>query len=461
MRIFSAVLTAAFMAALAIAQLHAVTRVPSADGQFWDIQDTSPWAQDSGGIATGGRSNPFNGFGYLKIRILRGDRSVVARNVYLRGFGLHLSKDGEHHRFDSITPVFQDGIVIARDITVWTPTNYLRYVDSFTNTTAEERIVQVAWGGAVGAYDDGGRAAIATTSDGDRQLETSDSFVTMMQNATQASNPEQGPSGHGPSAHVLGNVRGVLTSSGNMYADPFEDRYPGFDPAHVGYVFTLRLRPGQTSSLMTFVVKGLSETYDPRGGYSVPFKDALITGDAPYAGKGAHIPRAGSEIADVTDTARQLVANPHTWGLTALQTSRIVNWDIGPREWPAFTVFEKSVVELQDAMIKGVTTSEDITREYLARVAIYDRRGPTFRSILSLNPNAIADARERDLDRGTFGRSLGPFHGVPIVYKDNIDAIELPTTSAGPPSSSMSGRSVGSDTTIDSTRPSRRYGTKP
>ena len=34
----------------------AVSRLPSADGQFWDIQDTSPWAQDSGGIATGGRA---------------------------------------------------------------------------------------------------------------------------------------------------------------------------------------------------------------------------------------------------------------------------------------------------------------------------------------------------------------------------------------------------------------------
>ena len=47
----------------------AVTHVPSADGQFWDIQDTSSWSQDSGGIATGGRANPFNGFGYLKIRV--------------------------------------------------------------------------------------------------------------------------------------------------------------------------------------------------------------------------------------------------------------------------------------------------------------------------------------------------------------------------------------------------------
>ena len=44
MRILRGVLAAAITAAVAVAQRHAVTRVPSADGQFWDIQDTSPWS---------------------------------------------------------------------------------------------------------------------------------------------------------------------------------------------------------------------------------------------------------------------------------------------------------------------------------------------------------------------------------------------------------------------------------
>jgi hypothetical protein len=41
---------AAIVAALAL-RADAVTRLASADGQYWDIQDTSPWSQDSGGIA--------------------------------------------------------------------------------------------------------------------------------------------------------------------------------------------------------------------------------------------------------------------------------------------------------------------------------------------------------------------------------------------------------------------------
>jgi amidase len=426
MRIFRAALAAVVTAGVTIAQIDAVTRVPSADGQFWDIQDTSPWSQDSGGIATGGASNPFNGFGYLKLQVRRGDNTVLAASRYLRGFGLHHDGSG---RFDSITPVLVEGVVVDRNITTQPHTSYLRYLDTYTNTTGEDRLVRVAWGGAVGAYTDGGLAAVATTSDGDRTIEPDDSFVTMMQNVKESASPIEGPSGHGPSAHVIGAKRGAVTSIGDMYGDPFDDRWPGFDPAHVGYVFTLRLPPGQSSSLMTFVVKGRSEWYDPRGGYPLPFKDALITGDAPYAGPDLHVPRAGSEIAAVTEMARRLAENPDTQGLTPLQRSRIVNWDLEPREWPAFSVFEKTVAELQDAMEKGVTTSEDITREYLARISTYDKHGPAFHSILSLNPRAVADARERDLDRNAFARTLSPFHGVPVVFKDNIDAVELATTS--------------------------------
>lgn len=424
MRTLNALALAVTGAAICVMSVGAVTRVPSGDGQFWDIQDTSPWSQDSGGIATGGRANPFNGFGYLKLQVRRADNALLASNHYLRGFGLHHDAAG---RFDSTTPVLHEGILIARAIKTTRDTAYLRYFDSFTNTADEDRTVRVAWGGAVGAGDDGGRATVAVTSSGDQQIDTADSFVTMMQNATRAAVPADGPSGHGPSAHVLGTRRGVLTSVGDMYGDPFGAAWPGLDTAHIGYVFTLRLQPGETAALVTFVVKGLSEVYDPRGGYPIPFKDALVTGEAVYAGPDAKVPLAGSEIARVTAIARQLTSAPDFGGLTALQRSQVANWPTAGAAPAPFTVFEKSVSELQDAMTRGLTTSEDITREYLARLSRYDRRGPTFRSVLSINPRAVADARARDAERAS-GRVRSPFHGVPIVYKDNIDATELPTT---------------------------------
>src|SRR5574338_265609 len=101
MRILRASLLSLAAAVLLFARTAAVTQIPSADGQFWDIQDTSPWAQDSGGIATGGRANPFNGFGYLKMQVSVPGLRPAHANQYLRGFGL--SFDGVD-RFDSIAP---------------------------------------------------------------------------------------------------------------------------------------------------------------------------------------------------------------------------------------------------------------------------------------------------------------------------------------------------------------------
>src|SRR4029079_11869636 len=72
-------------------------------------------------------------------------------------------------------------------------------------------------------------------------------------------------------------------------------------------------------------------------------------------------------------------------------------------------------------------TSEDITREYLARAAMYDRNGPHFRAIFALNPSAITDARACGAERAA-GHVRGPFHGVPVIFKDNIDVLGLPST---------------------------------
>jgi len=417
-----------FLATMAAAAVRAATRLPSADGQYWDVQDTSTWAQDSGGIATGGRAYPFNGFGYLKVQIRVAGGAVLARNQYVRGFGL--AHDGGE-RFDSTTPVFVDGVVIDRALFAPKDTNYLRYVDTFTNTTAETRVVSVAWGGASGAYEDGGRVAVATSSNGDRRIDLTDSFVTVMQNARAVDDPVRGPSGHGPSAHVLGSrTSGLLTKIGDMYADPFVDAWPGFDPAHIGYVFTLTVEAGRSVALMTFVVKGLSETYDPRGGFPIPIRDGLVApkNQAPFSGERPNIPPPGSQIALVTGVATRLVAEPDLRGLTARQRAQITNWRLPPAQAPpAFTVVEKTVPQLQQALTTGVTTSEDLVREYLRRLSAYDRHGPVLRSMLALNPRAIADARTLDAER-TAGRVRGPFHGIPVAFKDNIDAVGLPTT---------------------------------
>ncbi|HJZ76022.1 MAG TPA: amidase family protein, partial [Vicinamibacterales bacterium] len=53
--------------------------------------------------------------------------------------------------------------------------------------------------------------------------------------------------------------------------------------------------------------------------------------------------------------------------------------------------------------------------------------GPTFHALLALNPRMMAEARALDAERAA-GRVRGPFHGIPIAFKDNIDVLGMPTT---------------------------------
>ncbi len=90
----------------------------------------------------------------------------------------------------------------------------------------------------------------------------------------------------------------------------------------------------------------------------------------------------------------------------------------------------ESIGQMQARMASGQTTSEAITKAYLARVEAIDRAGPKLRSVIALNPHALADARALDAERKA-GHVRGPLHGVPILIKDNIESADDTATTAG------------------------------
>ncbi len=86
-----------------------------------------------------------------------------------------------------------------------------------------------------------------------------------------------------------------------------------------------------------------------------------------------------------------------------------------------------TIADLNAAMANGTVTSERLTQMFLARIEAYDRKGPALRSVIAVNPKALDTARAMDAERKAKG-PRGPFHGIPIVLKDNIDTADMATT---------------------------------
>ena len=95
-----------------------------------------------------------------------------------------------------------------------------------------------------------------------------------------------------------------------------------------------------------------------------------------------------------------------------------------------FELEEVTLDDLAQRMESGELTSKKITEMYLERIAAIDQAGPTLRSVLETNPDALDIADALDRERAEKG-PRGPLHGIPILLKDNIATHDKNTTTAG------------------------------
>lgn len=90
----------------------------------------------------------------------------------------------------------------------------------------------------------------------------------------------------------------------------------------------------------------------------------------------------------------------------------------------AYSVEEVSLAQVSDDLAAGKTTSVEITKGYIHRMQTMDDE---LNGIILIAPDALAQAEASDRRR-TAKQTLGPLDGVPILFKDNIDALGMPTT---------------------------------
>lgn len=93
-------------------------------------------------------------------------------------------------------------------------------------------------------------------------------------------------------------------------------------------------------------------------------------------------------------------------------------------EMPNIPLEELSITEIHAAFQAGEYNSEALVTAYFARMDSMDGQ---LNAITFRNPEALAVARELDAEYSRTGK-LRPLHGIPLLVKDNINTIGMPTT---------------------------------
>lgn len=83
-----------------------------------------------------------------------------------------------------------------------------------------------------------------------------------------------------------------------------------------------------------------------------------------------------------------------------------------------------TIPDLHRLFDEGKLTSVDLTSAYLERIRTVD---PLLRAVLFVDPTALLQAAASDRRRRA-GGLLGPMDGIPVLLKDNIDTVDMPTT---------------------------------
>jgi len=91
-----------------------------------------------------------------------------------------------------------------------------------------------------------------------------------------------------------------------------------------------------------------------------------------------------------------------------------------------FELVETTIPQIQKALRSRVISAERLTGMYLKRIEAYEDSGPAINAYLTVNANALREARQLDALHRRHSRK--PLFGVPVLLKDNIDTADLPTT---------------------------------
>jgi amidase len=93
---------------------------------------------------------------------------------------------------------------------------------------------------------------------------------------------------------------------------------------------------------------------------------------------------------------------------------------------PAFDPFEATIPQIEAALKSGSITCQQLVQFYFTRMDALDIAGPKLNSVRARNPEALKLAAQYDALPPSAPR--GPLFCIPVIVKDNINTVEMPTT---------------------------------
>lgn len=96
------------------------------------------------------------------------------------------------------------------------------------------------------------------------------------------------------------------------------------------------------------------------------------------------------------------------------------------QQTPAFDPFETTIPQIEAALTAGTITCTQLVQWYLNRMDAFDIAGPTLNAVRVRNSKALQTAAS--YDQMPKSQRPGPLFCVPMVVKDNIDTVDMPTT---------------------------------
>jgi amidase len=275
-------------------QLAAQTLL-SANGHPWDV-DTGHGYIDDGG------DDAFDEFGSIGVQIKSPGGSTLFSDTELSGFGLTFS--GRTWMTPTPLVLGEAGVQVSRTLYAPSDQNYIRYLETFTNTSSLARQLTVIFGGDLGS-DSGTTLARTSSGNVSAGITSADSWMISIEDYSEAFNPNALATDP-PVGLLFGNTAVFAGTAAFWSADPFTLPWPGNGDDELAFRFQFTLDPGQTSNLVLFLYRGLQE------GSTGPLEQTA--------------PARGSEVALAQSVLTNLSVNPDYTGLSTLQIDQIVNF---------------------------------------------------------------------------------------------------------------------------------------